>query len=245
MNEEHAENDLQKGVVRLDKQVHEIQEKFALTHTAERKLKKIQICIMAAMLLLIGSFIFALYKTATRFDIAKTQELMLQKITSSLPLYTQRIVDMGSRLTPIYIDQIKTKAEKALPSFLSVGGEEIDKFINYIGKNTVDQIKDGLFNIFQSQEDFIYTLVPGLHNESNKNLLKRNIEKLLTEALLDQMMCKFEEPIKAIENITITIDEFRKQTRGKKESQPELKLIATTLELLGKKLSREIEESKK
>lgn len=245
MDEKYFEDDLKKGVARLDKQVHEIQNKFALNHNAEKKLKNIQVCIMAAMLLLIGSFIFALYKTVARFDIVKTQGLMLQKIRVGLPFYTKRIVGMSSRLTPIYIDQIKTKAEEALPRFLSVGGGEIDKFISHIEENIENKINRELFNILQSQEDFIYTLVPELRNESNALLLKQNIKKLLTEALLDQMMCKFEEPIKAISNINITIDKFRKQPRGKEESQPELKLVATTLELLGKKLSREIEKEEK
>jgi hypothetical protein len=243
MEEKKPELELEEHVTRMQRDVTEIQRCLENFQKTSRRMKNAQLGITVAVVLIVGSFLFGLYKKVVHFDTTKTQELMLQKMREDLPLFTQKIVQMSERIIPVYLQQGKIALQASIPQFSSIAEKETNEFARYLEEDMTVRVKEGILEILKSQEYFLYNVFPEFQNDENIVLLSENLHDILKTALEDVLIDKFAEHLSALEGFGANLERFKEEIEDEPvEENLELKLMATTFELLGKKLTLMLEE---
>lgn len=236
---------LENKISLLKEEVSTLQKQLNIISETSKKIKKLQVCSGAVLFCVFAVFIFGLYSKISHFDTVKMQEIILKDIKRDLPLFTSKIVQMSERVIPVYAKQLAMEVEQVRPEFLNLIEKETTEFINYVEKETVNKVRKGVMDALESQKGVIYTMVPELKEEDNVILLAENLRQIIQTALLNVAVDKFESHIKAMEGIDSSLNELRNQFKGREESDVEVKLMAVTLEMIGKKLGEDIENIKK
>lgn len=224
----------------LSAQTDELLQRIVLYERLQKQFLQMRLGTILLLLCMSCLFIFGLYHRATHLHLGEMQSQVTQKIATATPIIGRRLTAMGQRVLPIYSEVIQLKAGEKLPIFIKAASEEAGQMLLHIENNTKKRINDEFMGILEREGNYILGQFPELEDEEAVMQLAENVRIILTRSLKNVAMEKLDAHLDAICSIQIKLAHLKEEIKRTPEQNVELKLLAVTLELIGKKLTKEI-----
>lgn len=240
MADEPRKSENEKGDVstRMDELSHRI----TLYEKLQKQLLQMRLSALFLLVLMMCIFIYGLYHRVTHLDMKEIQEQAAKRIALATPTLSRYLADMGQRVLPVYLETIQLRAKEKLPIFIREAADETDKFLLHIKDSSRKKINAGFENILQREASYLLQQFPELEDEQTVMELANNVQIILSQALTNVAMDKLDAHLNAISSIQVKLNQLKEEIKRTPERNVELKLLAVTLELIGKKLIKEIYE---
>lgn len=238
MAEESRKFEDEKGDVsaRMD----ELSQRITLYEKLQKQLLQIRLGFLFLVVLIACTFMYSLYHRLTHLDIKEMQNQAARRIALATPILSQHLMGMGQRVLPVYLDIIQSKAKEKLPVFINEAANEADKLLLHIKDNSNKKINTAFENILQKEGRYLLQQFPELENEHTRMELVNNVRIILSQALTNVAMDKLDAHLNAVSSIQVKLNRLKEEIKKTPERNVEFKLLAVTLELIGKKLIKEI-----
>lgn len=226
----------------ISDQISELSHRIAQYENSQKQLLQIRLGAIFVIVLMMCAFIFGLYHSTTHLDLQEVQDKAVERMTTAAPVVSRYLVDMGQRVLPVYMDTIQDKAREKFPVFIKKTTDEAEEFLLYIKGDMKERVTGGLMDILESQGSYVLQQFPELEDEEATMELAENVQIILSRSLTNVAMEKLDAHLDAVSNIQTKLNRIKEDVKRAPEKNVELKLLAVTLELIGKKLIREIYE---
>lgn len=226
----------------VSNQISELSDRITLYEKLQRQLLQMRFGTIFLLVFILCIFIFGLFHRFTHLNLKEVQNQALQRMTTAAPIMSRYLMEMGQRVLPVYIERIEYTAREKLPIFVKKATEEAEGLALYLKDNTTKRLNDGLMGVLESQGRYILRQFPELEDEAAVTALAENVRIILSQSLRNIAMDKLDAHLEAISSIQTKLDKIKEEIKETPERNVELKLLAVTLELIGKKLIKEIYE---
>lgn len=221
-------------------QTDELLKRLVLYEKLQKQFMLIRLGLILSFLLMVCVFIFGLYHRVTHLNLEEIQRQASKRMTMAMPIISRRLAGMGRRVMPMYLEVIQLKAKEKLPIFVNTASEEAEEMLLHIKNDTKQRINDEFMAILEREGSYILEEFPELEDEETVMQLAENVRIILTRSLKNIAMEKLNAHLDAVSNIQIKLNRLKEDIKKAPEKNVELKLLAVTLELIGKKLIKEI-----
>jgi len=182
-----------------------------------------------------------LYRHAKTFTAGSVLPAVAERAVAFFPQVSQSVAEVSGRVMPIYVEELQRQAPQFMPLITKVADRELSAFFVRLEADTHRYFSEMAHQLAQQEQSKLRQDVPAFRDAEHSDILMHNLYTVLHESFLLVLLEKFQAHLEPVHAFQQTVDEYRRELAGQYEADVEVKLLATGLELAGKRLAQEIE----
>lgn len=225
----------------LTEQLVRIQEHLSTLDTAQRAAKRVQLGFAFLIVLAMLLFGNALYRQMRTFTAENVLPVVAERAVAFFPQMTDAMARVGGRVMPVYVEEFQKQAPRYMPLITHVAEQELSAFAVQLEADTYRHFSGLADRLARQEQTRLAQRMYALRDVERAEIFADNLYRVIHESLLMVLLEKFQEHLEPVHALQHTVDQYRRELAGRNETNVEVKLLATGLELMGKRLAEGIE----
>ncbi|MFH2137072.1 MAG: hypothetical protein ABII88_01010 [Candidatus Omnitrophota bacterium] len=219
----------------------DIQEQFELFEKVNNKYRSIGDVFVLLLIVVLFVQIGVMGYFITNIDTAEIQEKLVKRSIEVVPVLRDEISDTLREVIPVYAEEFKQKVEKRMPEFEAKLEKESGEFVAGFEKKILPKAEAKIDILSERTLAVILEEFPELQDSENTENVVKNLKEALVIAFADIFTDKLSKADKIFRGIKEKLDKMHKGNL-QIEDNVEIKLLAVTFQLAGKRIAEEISQ---